>query len=232
MPEATALSEVLLGLTRGTHTEYDVGDVLAAVADYATAALGVRGAALSLSAPNSSVRHVTSNCDVLTALSATEDRNQHGPTLDALSTGTPVTLSTPDEIAPWPDYAAVATAAGVGAIAAVPARDPLPAVALTLGQNVPHNWTADEIRVAEMFAAMAGLLVLSGSELARLRRTADQLQNALDSRVIIEQAKGFIADARRVSVDEAFAILRKYANDHHATLRAVADAVVNLGLRP
>jgi AmiR/NasT family two-component response regulator len=64
------------------------------------------------------------------------------------------------------------------------------------------------------------------------RRTIDQLQGALDSRVVIEQAKGVISAERSVSVDEAFAVLRRHANDHNAKLHDVADAVVRLGLRP
>ena len=49
---------------------------------------------------------------------------------------------------------------------------------------------------------------------------------------MIEQAKGIISADRAVSVDEAFEVLRRHANGHHAKLHDVADAVVRLGLRP
>ena len=95
-----------------------------------------------------------------------------------------------------------------------------------------HPWSADEIGLATAFADIAGSCVEHSVDLDRLRRTVDQLQHALDSRVIIEQAKGMLAADAQISVDEAFARLRKHANDHNASLRSVADAVVNLGLRP
>ena len=74
--------------------------------------------------------------------------------------------------------------------------------------------------------------MLHASELDRERRTVEQLQGALDSRVVIEQAKGILAAENKISIDQAFALLRRHANDRNATLRAVAEAVVQLGLRP
>jgi len=74
--------------------------------------------------------------------------------------------------------------------------------------------------------------VRNASALREERRENEQLRQALDSRVLIEQAKGIIANERGVSVDEAFRVLRKHANDRNATVRAIAGAVVNLGLRP
>jgi two-component system C4-dicarboxylate transport sensor histidine kinase DctB len=64
------------------------------------------------------------------------------------------------------------------------------------------------------------------------RRTAKQLQEALDTRLIVEQAKGMLAGTYDVGVDAAFELLRKYARNHRAKIRDVADAVVNHGLRP
>jgi hypothetical protein len=53
-----------------------------------------------------------------------------------------------------------------------------------------------------------------------------QLQRALGSRVLIEQAKGVISEHHGVTVDEAFERMRRYARDHHAGLRAVAQTVI------
>lgn len=64
------------------------------------------------------------------------------------------------------------------------------------------------------------------------RRTATQLQQALDSRVIIEQATGMLAGAYDIGVDAAFELLRRYARKHRAKIRDVADVVVNRGFRP
>jgi PAS domain S-box-containing protein len=66
----------------------------------------------------------------------------------------------------------------------------------------------------------------------RLAELAAQLQTALTTRVVIEQAKGFVAATRGIGVDEAFQVLRKHARDRNIRLQDVAAAVVTLGLRP
>jgi PAS domain S-box-containing protein len=66
----------------------------------------------------------------------------------------------------------------------------------------------------------------------RLAHLAEQLQTALTTRVVIEQAKGIVAATGGIGVDEAFEVLRKHARDHNARLHDVASAVVTLGLRP
>jgi AmiR/NasT family two-component response regulator len=65
-----------------------------------------------------------------------------------------------------------------------------------------------------------------------LARLTEQLQQALSTRVVIEQAKGMVAAQRGIGVEEAFGVLRRHARDHNASLQSVATAVVTLGLRP
>jgi AmiR/NasT family two-component response regulator len=66
----------------------------------------------------------------------------------------------------------------------------------------------------------------------RAERLNVELTEALASRVVIEQAKGILAEHNAISVDAAFELLRRHARSHRARLRDVADAVVQLGLRP
>lgn len=103
---------------------------------------------------------------------------------------------------------------------------------LNLYHDHPHDWTDDELEVAELLAYMATAYVANAARLDQVRHTAEQLQEALDSRVIIEQAKGILAGERGITVDEAFAVLRSHARTNNVSLRAVANAVVNLRLRP
>lgn len=95
-----------------------------------------------------------------------------------------------------------------------------------------RDWQASEVRVARVLCDMASSYVVNASELDQARRTAEQLQQALDSRIIIEQAKGVIANEQRITVEEAFVILRDHSRQQGASLRAVSQAVVELGLRP
>ena len=81
-------------------------------------------------------------------------------------------------------------------------------------------------------ADIAAAHLITSFEADRQRVSARQLQAALDSRVVIEQAKGMVAAQRGVSVQESFEILRRHARDRNATLRTVAEAVVARRFRP
>jgi AmiR/NasT family two-component response regulator len=83
-----------------------------------------------------------------------------------------------------------------------------------------------------VLADIATGYVVHASELNRTRRINEQLQAALESRVLIEQAKGLLAGERSITLDQAFAILRAHARSRNASLQSVAQAVVELGLRP
>jgi AmiR/NasT family two-component response regulator len=104
--------------------------------------------------------------------------------------------------------------------------------AISLDRMAIHHWEDDEIEAASILADMATSYVVDATEFERSRASVAQLERALESRVVIEQAKGIIAAKRDISVDDAFEILRSHARNHHANLHDVSEAVVRLGLRP
>jgi len=69
------------------------------------------------------------------------------------------------------------------------------------------------------------------SQLRRQEQLSVQLQEALESRVVIEQAKGIIAERHTVSIDKAYQFIRPHARNNNASLRAVAQAIISVGLR-
>jgi len=85
--------------------------------------------------------------------------------------------------------------------------------------------------VARLLADMATAYLANASTLEQSRRLAEQLQEELETRMLIEQAKGLLAGERKMSLDAAFELLRRHARSHASSVRAVADAVVGLGLR-
>ena len=101
---------------------------------------------------------------------------------------------------------------------------------LNLYDDEPRQWDADDLRAAEVLAAMAAALIVNADRLDRARSTAQQLQRALDSRIVIEQAKGMLAARSGITVDEAFERLRSHARSHQASLRSVAEAIVEFRL--
>jgi AmiR/NasT family two-component response regulator len=96
--------------------------------------------------------------------------------------------------------------------------------------NVYHReqrlWSDEEVSVAQVLADMATAYVVMVGELRSAEQVATQLQHALDSRVIIEQAKGGLARAHDIDVSTAFERLRRYARSNHRKLHDVAAEVV------
>lgn len=97
------------------------------------------------------------------------------------------------------------------------------------GQEPPGKPTGPQLDESAWLSVLVALTRETAAH-AQTRRTADQLQQALTSRVLVEQAKGMIAARSGISVDQAFARLRRHATDHGARLHDVARAVVELGL--
>lgn len=104
--------------------------------------------------------------------------------------------------------------------------------ALNLYNHQVRQWSDDDLAAARVLADMATSYIINASELEKAQRTTEQLQEALDSRLVIEQAKGILAADGRLGMDQAYQVLRRHARSHNASLRSVAEAVVNLGLRP
>lgn len=216
-------------LTRG----YDVAAVVHELTEHATRTLGVAGAGVSLY-ENGMLRFVSAGVEEIARVERVQELHQRGPCMQAIESGAPVLVGAFgwQDAQKWPDYVAAATDAGIGAVAAVPMRNGTKIGAVDLYRYSPHEWSDVEIKTAAVFCDIATAYVLNAAEIERHKRTSDQLQGALSSRVVIEQAKGIIACQRAITVDQAFVVLRKHARDHQTSLRAVATAVVQLGLRP
>src|SRR5213078_3327305 len=128
-----------------------------------------------------------------------------GPCIDAVATGKPVTvddLSSPEYAKRWPEYVVQAQGEGLHAVAGIPMRANGETIgAINLYDVHTREWSDDDVRVAAILADMATGFLMHASALQQQRRTSEQLQQALDTRVIIEQAKGILASERSVSVD-------------------------------
>jgi GAF domain-containing protein len=223
------LSEFASTLAKG----YAVSDVLHDLAEQVAAVLGIDGAGVSV-AEGGQLHFVTALDERSTLLEDVQDTAQAGPCVDAWRSGEAVAVGDlRRESHGWNHYEQAARDAGVYAIAGIPMRcDHQSIGALDLYSTTPRQWSADDLASARILADMASSYVIHASELDRQRRLNEQLREALDSRIVIEQAKGILAAERRITVDAAFELLRRHARRHSATLRSVAEAVVNLGMRP
>jgi GAF domain-containing protein len=180
---------------------------------------------------------VTASSDpAVQSIERAQERGQAGPGVDAAARGVPSPIDDLTALAArrrWPQYVPVALARGVRAAVGVPVQAGGEVIgALDLLDHRPRPWTADLIGRATTLADLTGIAVLLIARLQTESRLAGQLAHALDSRVVIEQAKGVIAGSRGIDLDSAFQVLRRYARDRNTKIQQVASAVVTLGLLP
>jgi hypothetical protein len=103
--------------------------------------------------------------------------------------------------------------------------------AINIYSSEPREWPDEDIAVAVVLADVTTSYVLTAAKLHDQEQLSQQLQRALDSRVVIEQAKGITAHRKSVTVDHAYQLMRGHARNNHASLRMVAEAIVGVGLK-
>ena len=156
-------------------------------------------------------------------------QSRRGPCPEAFRTGRPVInadLRTADSR--WPQFAARATAAGFSTVHAFPLRVRSQVIGAlnVFGREVIGGFDPGDIQVVQALADVASIGLLQERAIRHEEALTQQLQRALDTRIVIEQAKGALAQAGAVSVDVAFHVLRAYARSNNRQLSAVAHAVV------
>src|SRR3954463_7696910 len=175
-------------------------------------------------------RFVTAAVEAIARLERVQEDHQLGPCVDAVTTAQPTTVSDLDDedtSQRWPEYSNAAKTAGIRAVAGIPMLAEGSAIgAVNLYAREPRTWPAEDLRVASVFANIATGYLMHASVAQQHQRTAEQLQQALSTRLIIEQAKGVLATKRETTVDDAFLTLRTYARDHQAPIHDVARDVV------
>ncbi|HSP39018.1 MAG TPA: GAF and ANTAR domain-containing protein [Frankiaceae bacterium] len=222
----------LSGFARALPAAYDVENVLSDLAESVTAVLNLAGAGVSLS-EGGRLQFFSAVNEASGTLERVQQQYQLGPCRDAYETGLPVCVRDVSERADeWPDYVSAAAQAGIAGVAGVPMRLADEVIgALNLYASGPRDWSDEDIAVAGVLADMATGLLVNASKRQQQQQLNDQLQQALESRIVIEQAKGITAGHSGVSVDGAFQAIRGHARQHSTSLRSVAEAIVKVGLR-
>lgn len=212
--------------------EYDIDTVLDELTERVTATLGLAGSGVTL-LQEGGLRFVTAIPDAAVDLERTQQDQRQGPCLEATRIGAPVTIpDLRDEALRWPEYADTAARRGIRAAAGIPLKiEDTTVGALNLYAQDVRDWPAEDIAAAQVLADMATSYLVNASKLDQHRQLSEQLQQALQSRIVIEQAKGITAHARAVTVDAAFALIRRHARNHNTSVRSVAEAIVHAGLR-
>jgi GAF domain-containing protein len=228
-----ALARTLTRFARLLVDDYETSDALHDLVEGMVEVLGIVGAGVSL-AEGGRITVAAAAPEPADVLERIQEQTQVGPCVEAHRSGQVVMVPhLSQERVRWPAFVEAATEVGIAAVAGIPMRlNETSLGAVGLYDDARHDWSQDEVRVAGLLTDMATGYVTNASRLHTARHTAEQLQVALDSRVVIEQARGMLAAERNISVDQAFEILRNHSRQHNRRLRSVAEAVVNLRLRP
>ncbi|GCD88564.1 ANTAR domain-containing response regulator [Nocardioides sp. LS1] len=233
MPDHRPFLESLSRFAQSLVAPRDVEVVLGELTEHVTAVLGLAGSGVSL--VRGGPLHVGDPADhAVVDLEQAQHDHARGPGLDAIRTGEVVAITDigHHEERWWPEYVAAARRHSVSSVAAIPLAQGGETVgSLNLYSRELRAWSDDDLVTARVFADMATAYLVHASELDQQRQLNGQLQRALDQRVVIEQAKGITAHAHSTSIDEAFALIRRHARDHNASIQVVAEAIVNAGLR-
>ena len=222
------LARAFVRLADTLASDFDVVDFLQSLSADSVEILGAEAAGVMLADESGGLHLIASSDERMRLLELFELQGAQGPCLDAFSSGRAVQANAAGSRARWPVFALEASDAGFQTMCAVPLRvrtDVIGALNLFRGRDEP--FTGAEINLAQAMAKMAAIALIQERALRERNLLAEQLQVALTSRVVIEQAKGMLAEYLTMTVDDAFRMLRNYARDHNRKLSEVANNIVN-----
>lgn len=228
------VAETFVALTDTLVTGFDVADLFNDLAGACVDLLDVHAAGLMLVDVHGRLRVMASSSERSRLLELMEIQNDAGPCLDCYRDGTPVLAEDLGaESERWPAFTEEAMRVGFRAAYALPMRLRSDTIgALNLFHQQPGEVSDATLRLGQALADVATIAILqerasrSGAELSR------QLQSALNSRVVIEQAKGLLAGRMELEMPDAFDRLRDHARGTRQRLSDVAEALVTGALDP
>ncbi len=224
--------EVFIELSDTLVDDFDIIEFLDRLAAHCSELLGVSACGILLADHHGALNLVAASSEQARLVELTQLQNLEGPCFDAFSTGRPV--QHPDlrtAHGHWPRFTAAAVTEGYLSVQALPMRLRNTVLgAVNLFSKTTGELDADTITLGQALADAATIGIVHQRALARQEIVTEQLQTALNSRILIEQAKGFLSHSLDIAVDEAFDILRSYARANNRRLTDVADDVVQARL--
>lgn len=227
------LSRALVGLADTLVDDYDIIDLLDRLVGYSVELLAADAAGILLADFQRTLRVVASSNEDAEVMELLQLQADQGPCMECFSTGAPVSVpDLADAAGRWPVFvAAVAERGAYRSVHALPLRLRGEAIGtMNLFHGQPGALPDADLAAGQALADVATIGILSERAIRRSEVLTEQLQAALSSRVIIEQAKGVLAHRGNLSMDAAFDRLRRYARTHNARLSEVARQVVETDL--
>jgi GAF domain-containing protein len=229
MPREALLARTLVELADTLVDDFDVVELLTLLTDRCVEVLDVSAAGLMLVSPGGDLRVMASSSDAMRVLELFELQSEEGPCPDCYRTGTPIVnqkLAADD--GRWPRFAPKAIEAGFRSVHALPMhlRD-LTIGALNLFRADEGGMQEGDVIAAQALADVATIAILQHRAGAEAKVVNEQLHYTLNTRIIIEQAKGVVAERAGLDMEQSFSRLRNHARNHNLRLVAVAQGVID-----
>jgi GAF domain-containing protein len=212
---------------------FDVTEFLHTLASRCVDLFDVEAAGLMLADEHGTLRVIGSSNEQTRMLELFEIQSHEGPCPDCYRSGKTVIEEDLEQSERWPRFRVEALGTGFRAAVAVPMslRDDVVG-ALNLFRARPGGLDDDDLAACQALADVATIALIQERALREARLVAEQLQRALNSRVVIEQAKGLVAGVANVDMDTAFKLLRSYARTNNLLLAEVARDLAQGRLTP
>lgn len=214
--------------------DYDVGELLQLLVNRSADLLDADTAGVLLETTSGQPALAAAISEEMLKIEDLELRLGQGPSLDAYQTGEQVIVE--DLMVchdRWPQVTPRIIELGMRSACAFPLRLRDDRIgALNLYRAQPTAFAPHEVQLGQALADIAAVGILQQRSVFEAGRRAHQLQHALNSRVVIEQAKGVLAERRGITLREAFEIMRAHARNHNLKLRDVCQQALNGDVEP
>jgi transcriptional regulator with GAF, ATPase, and Fis domain len=209
--------------------DFDVIDFLHTLATRSVELLGATAAGIMLADQRGALQVVASSTEEARLLELYELQNNEGPCLDCFRTGAPVARDDLSAMhAAWPAFTPQLQQLGFRSAQALPMRLRSETIgALNLFRTEPGRLSEADLGIGQAMADVATVGLLQERAIAARELLAAQLQAALTSRVLLEQAKGMLAQRADLSLDQAFQLMRGYARSNNRKLGDVAAHIID-----
>jgi GAF domain-containing protein len=208
--------------------DFDVVDVLTLVADRCVDVLDVAAAGIMLASADGELRVLASSSEAMRVLELFELQADEGPCVDCYRTGLPIVNHKLDVAdGRWPNFGPKAVEAGFRSVHALPMRLRHQTIGAINMYRIDEGQMGDaDVTAAQALADVATIAILQHRAVRDAQVLNEQLTRALNTRIVIEQAKGVVAERADLDMEHAFTRLRRHARNHNLRLTDVAQAVI------
>ncbi len=223
------LAEVFVEMADTLVDDFDLVEFLEMVTARTAELIDVAAVGLLLADHHGELQFMAASDEATRLLELFQLQNHEGPCLDAFRTSEPVVNADLRSASRrWPVFAPQAAARGLRSVHAIPLRLRGQVIgALNLFGADAGALDVQDVMLVQALADVATIGLLQERAIHNGEVLTEQLQGALNSRIVIEQAKGLLAGVHGVDVDQAFALLRGYARNHNRRLVDLAYAVIS-----